>query len=437
MSHVPIDARQRDRITGYQLARLRALVAEIVPSNRFWTARLEAAGLRAADLNSLDALRRLPPVTKAELGEDQARHAPFGTNVTFPIDDYVRVHTTSGTTAEPLVWPDTAASWQWMLDNWKEIFRAAGLARGDVVFFAFSFGPFLGFWTAFESAAQLGARCLSGGGMSSRRRLHAMARARATVLCCTPTYALHLVETAREMGLAASELRLRTVIVAGEPGGSIPAVRKLIRDGLGGEVFDHHGMTETGPVTYQCPARPGVLRVLEQAYLAEILDPATGEPTAPGGEGELVLTTLGRSAAPLIRYRTGDLVRPVFVNDDGSGDGVHLALDGGVLARGDDMVIVRGVNVYPSAVEDIVRSLPEVAEYRVEVSKRRALTELMLEVEARDGADGEALCTALGDRFADSLSLRIPVRLAAPGTLPRFEMKARRWVRASDGEASV
>lgn len=430
MSASPTDAAARARIVADQLARLRALVAEIVPANRFWSARLAACGLTADALTTLEALRRLPPVTKAELGEDQARHPPFGTNLTFPVDDYVRVHTTSGTTAEPLAWPDTAASWQWMLDHWKEIFRAAGVGRGDVIFFAFSFGPFLGFWTAFESAVQLGARCLSGGGMSSRRRLHAMARARATVLCCTPTYALHLTETAREMGLAASDLRLRTVIVAGEPGGSVPAVRKLVREGLGGEVFDHHGMTETGPVTYQCPARPGALRVLEHAYLAEVLDPTTGAPTAPGGEGELVLTTLGRSAAPLLRYRTGDLVRPVFVSDDGGGDGVHLALSGGVLARADDMVIVRGVNVYPSAVDDIVRSQPGVAEYRVHVGERRALTELTLEVEARDGADGDALCAALAERFAESLSLRIPVRLAAPGALPRFEMKARRWVRA-------
>ncbi len=428
---IPADPDRRARIDDDQWARLRELLRAIVPANPFWTQRLTAAGLGDAisSLSSFDELRRLPLITKADIVEDHAAHPPFGSNLTSPIAAYTRVHYTSGTTAEPLAWPDTAESWQWMLDSWKRIYLAASVRAGDAIFFAFSFGPFLGFWTAFEAATQLGVRCLSGGGMGSKKRLHAMARAQSTVLCCTPTYALHLAQTAREMRLDPGELNLRTVIVAGEPGGSLPAVRDRIRAGLGGEVFDHHGMTEVGPVSHQCAARVGTLRILESSYLAEVIHPISGEPATPGAEGELVLTTLGRSACPLLRYRTGDLVRPVFVDEDGAGAGNHMALEGGVLGRTDDMVIVRGVNVFPSAVDQIVRALDGIAEYRVIVGERGAMAELIVELEPADAAKGEGLRRSLEERFEETLSLHIPVRIAGAGELPRFEMKARRWVR--------
>ncbi len=434
MTHAPPFHEQRARIERDQLARLRELVRVLVPANPFWSARLMAAGLDHT-VASLADFRRLPLLAKAEIVGDHASHPPFGSNLTAPIADYTRVHYTSGTTAEPLAWPDTPASWQWMLDNWKQIFRAAGVARGDRIFFAFSFGPFLGFWAAFDAAAQSGVQCLSGGGMSSQKRLHAMVRARSTVLCSTPTYALHLVETARQIGLDPTALALRTVIVAGEPGGSVAAIRNAIHAGLGGEVFDHHGMTEVGPVSFQCPARAGTLRILESSYLAEVIDPRSGELAPEGAEGELVLTTLGRASCPLLRYRTGDLVRPVFVDEDGDGNGPHFALAGGVLGRTDDVVIVRGVNVYPSAVDEIVRSVDGVAEYRVVVGTRHAMTELTLEVEPDGATEPEQVRTALEERLQRTLSLRIPVLLSAANALPRFELKARRWVRRTPDEA--
>ncbi len=433
MTHHLALPEQRVRIEQDQLARLRELVGVLVPANPFWSARLAAARIDHT-VASLADFRRLPLLTKAEIVADHASHPPFGSNLSAPVADYTRVHYTSGTTAEPLAWPDTPASWQWMLENWKQIFRAAGVARGDRIFFAFSFGPFLGFWAAFDAAAQIGVQCLSGGGMSSQKRLHAMVRARSTVLCSTPTYALHLVETARQIGLDPAALALRTVIVAGEPGGSVAAVRNAIRAGLGGEVFDHHGMTEVGPVSFQCPARAGTLRILESSYLAEVIDPRSGEIAPEGAEGELVLTTLGRASCPLLRYRTGDLVRPVFVDEDGGGDGPHLALVGGVLGRTDDVVIVRGVNVYPSAVDEIVRSIDGIAEYRVVVGTRHAMTELTLEVEPDGTTEPAQVRAALEERLQRILSLRIPVVLAAANALPRFELKARRWVRRAPDE---
>jgi phenylacetate-CoA ligase len=318
-----------------------------------------------------------------------------------------------------------------MLDGWEQVLRVAGVTRADRIFFAFSFGPFIGFWLAFEAALRLGCLCLPGGGLSSAARLRLILDQGATVLCCTPTYAMRLREVAAEgkMDFAASQVQ--RIIVAGEPGGSIPATRAFI-EGLwpGARVFDHHGMTEAGPVTFECPAQPGVLHVMENAYLAEVIDPVAGKGVQAGQSGELVLTTLGRTGSPLLRYRTGDLVKT-------SRDTVcvcgrsELALEGGILGRTDDMVIVRGVNIYPSAVEEIIRACGGVAEYQAEVSAVNALAEVKVQVEPNAGcADGEGLVRKLEEAFYAAFALRMPVTLAAPGTLPRFELKARRWVRA-------
>ena len=214
-------------------------------------------------------------------------------------------------------------------------------------------------------------------------------------------------------GIDLSDSPVKTIVVAGEPGGSIPATRRRLEEAWpGATVFDHHGMTEVGPVTYQCPAQPGILHVLEQAYLPEIIDPDTGEPVENGATGELILTTLGRHGSPLLRYRTGDLVKAI--SDQPCACGRHdLGLDGGILGRADDMVVVRGVNVYPSAVEEIVRSVGGVAEYRVEINQADTLTEMSVEVEP-EAADYENLAKRLAIAFQENLSLRVPIRLAEP-----------------------
>ena len=421
---------ERASIAATQLAGLQRLLSGLKP-NRFYAPRLSAAGVNAP-IASMDELRAsIPFTTKAELVEDQQRNPPYGSNLTYPLEHYTRFHSTSGTTAAPLRWLDTAESWQWMLENWKYVFLAAGVGPGDRAFFAFSFGPFLGFWTAFEAAVQLGLMCIPGGGLSSAARLRIILDNAATVLCCTPTYALRLAEAAAQSGIDLAGQPVRTIIVAGEPGGSIPAVRRRIeRLWPGARVFDHHGMTEVGPVTHECPARPCCLRVIESSYIAEIIDPATEKPVDDGGVGELVLTTLGRIGTPLLRYRTGDLVRPVYLNESGDGPGAHLSLDGGILGRADDMVLIRGVNVYPSAVEEIVRCDPRVAEYQVEISSSSAMPEMEIAVEPAPEHSGDlSLGADLAAAFREALALRVNVKLATCGSLPRTEMKSNRWVR--------
>lgn len=427
----------RAALEANQLEQLRSLLAELIPANTFYTRKLQRFGV-TFDVASLeDYSARFPFTTKPELVEDQRHNPPFGTNLTYPLKCYTRFHQTSGTSGAPLRWLDTPESWDWMVQNWMTVLRNAGVSAGERVYFAFSFGPFIGFWMAYESAARLGCLCLPGGGMSSAARLRAIMENGATTLCCTPTYAIRLGEIAAEEKMDLGASHVRKILVAGEPGGSVLATRARIESlWAGARVFDHHGMTEVGPVTYECPAQPGVLHVIESGYYAEIIDQATGDSVAPGQTGELILTTLGRTGSPLLRYRTGDLVRRGTGSTAcgtacacGSGE---LPLDGGILGRVDDMIIVRGVNVYPSAVEEIVRSCEGVAEYQVRITEAKALTEMRVEIEPTIAChDATQLAARVKKAFETALALRVPVSAVAPGTLPRYEMKAKRWIRSA------
>ena len=424
----------RAEIKAGQLAKLRRLLAEILPRNRFWATRLAGRGFDSAagDFSLEDFIAQCPTVTKAELTADQERHPPHGSVLTYPPERYVRFHQTSGTSSgRPLVWLDTASSWRAMLGVWRRVFTVAGIAPGERFFFPFSFGPFLGFWAAFDAAKEHGCLVIPGGGMSSRARLGLLGSGNhgVTAMCATPTYSIRLAEVAQEEGIDLGRAPLRTIVVAGEPGGSVPGVRERITElWPGARVFDHHGMTEVGPVSFPNARFPGVLHVDEGAFLAEIVDLETGAPAAPGETGELILTTLERLGSPLLRYRTGDLVRRSARSPEELGH-AELALEGGILARTDDMVTVRGVNLFPSAVEEVIRQRAGVAEFRVELDTRGALAELRVEIEPAAGVDGAALAHGVADDLRLAFQLRVPVTATPPGSLPRFELKARRWIR--------
>jgi len=403
-----------------QLQRLRTVMTATLGANEFWTAKWRAAGLgAAADLRDWDDLCRLPLTAKPELVDDQAAHPPFGANLTFPLERYVRVHQTSGTTGAPLRWLDTQESWEWWARCWGFVLAAAGVRPGDRAFFPFSFGLFVGFWAGFEGARALGALAIPGGGQDSATRLAAMESLGATVLVCTPSYALHLLQVAREHGVDAAKLPVRVTVHAGEPGAGIPSVRARIEAGWGAHAYDHAGMTEMGAYGYECEAQAG-LHVNESEFIAEVIDPATG---APADEGELVLTNLGRLGSPLVRYRTGDRAR---LADSPCACGRTFArLEGGILGRLDDMLIVRGVNVFPTAIEAIVRRFP-VEEFRVEVFRDGELDEarVLLEIEG-----GDAAAARVQAALRAGLGIRLQVESVTPGSLPRFELKARRVVR--------
>lgn len=417
----------RAEIASAQLKKLRALLRAILPANRFYAEKFSRLEIDVARLEEFS--KKIPFTTKAELVADQTAHAPFGTNLTYPLASYTRFHQTSGTTGTPLRWLDTPESWNWMVESWTEVFRAAGVNANDKIYFAFSFGPFLGFWLAFDAGQKIGALCIPGGSLSSQARVKAILENEATVLCCTPTYALHLGEVAKKEKVELANLRLKTIIVAGEPGGSIPAIRQRLQHfWRGAKVFDHHGMTEVGPVTFECPAQPGILHVIESAYFPEIVNPQTGEGIARGAIGELILTTLGRIGSPLLRYRTGDLVQAVESEDCACGR-KNLALRGGILGRADDMLIVRGVNIHPSAVETILREFDEVAEFQGVVQNQSSLAQLSVRVEPKeDCGDIALLVQRVEKRLQLVFGLRVKVEPVEIGSLPRYEMKSKRWI---------
>ena len=426
----PPDSERQPRpmLTAQQGERLQALLRTASVRNAFYRRKLAGAGIDVATLTLPADLTALPFTTKAELVADQAASPPWGTALGEPLERYTRYNQTSSTTGRPLRWIDTPESWQWMLDCWKAVYRAAGVTERDRVFFPFSFGPFLGFWTAFDAATQIGAHAIPAGGMTSEQRLGLIEALGPTVVCCTPTYALRLLDVASEAagGEPLSASTVRTIIVAGEPGGSIPPTRRRIERGWGARVIDHHGLTEVGPISFECLEGPGFVHVNEQEYIAEVVDPSTGDPVPDGRQGELVITNLGRTASPVIRYRTRDLV--VRTAAPCACGRTFARLAGGVVARADDMVNVRGVNVYPAAVEAVLRAIDAIVEYRCTVRATGSQRALNVEIEVRTGAEAATTAALAGRRLRDALALTVPVTPVASGRLPRFEMKARRFV---------
>lgn len=407
-----------------QLVRVRQLLDAVLPENAFYARKYR--GGCSKDVQTLSDFAQLPFTTKVELVADQAEYPPYGSNLTFPIEHYSRLHQTSGTsTGAPLRWLDTAESWEWILGAWRAYFDLMGLKPGERLFFPFSFGPFLGFWSAFDAAARSGFLCIPGGGMTSAARVRCLIEHRCSVLFATPTYALHLAEVAAKEGIDTAGSPVRAIVVAGEPGGNIPATRARIEMAWGARVFDHYGMTEVGPVAVEADDRPREMYLLEREYLAEVVDLETGRPLPDGQTGELVLTNLGRTGSPLIRYRTGDLVR--FATDSDQSGRSWRRLEGGILGRADDMIHVRGNNLYPSAIEAIVRRFPDVVEYRLHVDRSNPLADLRLEIEPTSG-DGLALAETIRRAVHDELLFRVDVIPAPPGSLPRYELKARRIV---------
>jgi phenylacetate-CoA ligase len=411
-----------ETLRSHQLAKLNRLLLDATANQAFYKHKYRGIKL---PLESLDALLDLPLLEKGEL-----MNGGVAAICGLAANRYVRLHQTSGTCGDPLRVLDTADDWQWWLDCWQYVLDAANVGVGDVAMMAFSYGPFIGFWTAHESCVARGATVIPGGGMDSVSRLKMMIRCGATIVCCTPTYALHLATVAEEHGIEIKDSPVSRIIVAGEPGGSIPSVRQRIESLWGARLVDHCGATELG--AWGVGSRDGRgIHGIESEFIAECLvfdgQSPSGRPAQNDQLSELVLTGLGRFGAPAIRYRTGDLVRPQVSSDC---ENRFLFLAGGVLGRVDNMVVVRGVNVFPSSIEAIVRRVAGDAEYRVLQSERDSMIQLRVEIET--ASDACELPGRLSAALREHLGLRIDVRPIARLSLPRFEAKARRWIRESE-----
>jgi phenylacetate-CoA ligase len=404
----------RQKLQAWQLSRLNQLLTEILPLNRFYAQKFDGLNL---PFESLDQLSSLPMTTKEELltGNPDSDHAA---NLTYPVDQYMRMHRTSGTHGRPMIVLDTQTDWQWWIETWQFVLDAAELVPSDRALMAFSFGPFIGFWSAHDAVLERGAMSIPAGGMSSEARLELLQQTRTTVLFCTPTYALRLAEVACQQGLDLAATEVSRLVVAGEHGGSLPAVRDRIETAWGARVIDHAGATEVGPWGYGDAAGRG-LHIIESEFIAEFTSVETGQPADEGELSDLVLTTLGRSGSPLIRYQTGDRVRPCW-NEESINRFVQL--EGGVLGRADDMLVIRGVNIFPGSVEEIVRGFPEVAEYRMVATRDGEMDQLAVEVEDELGQPDR-----ISRKLELCLGLKIAVTLVEAGSLPRFDAKGARF----------
>ena len=420
-----IETMPRKALEELQIEKLRSMLKQIYGRNRFYTDKLDAAGIHPESIKTLDDLKRLPLTSKSELVQAQSDALPLGSNATFEESAYSRFHQTSGTTGTPLRVLDTPESWDWWGRCWGHVLAGAGLTENDRLFVPFSFGPFIGFWAAVEGARKINALMIPGGGRDSLQRLHLMKELGVTAMCCTPTYALRLAEVARESAFDLSEIPLRTLIHAGEPGANVPATKARIESVWNAKCFDHAGASEIGAHSFECEVQPNGTHVTESEFIVEVLNPETQEAVPEGEQGELIITNLGRIGYPVIRYRSGDLV---VLNQQKCACGRSFArFEGGVLGRADDMVVVRGINVFPSAVENLVRQCDTVEEFRITVSTNREMGNLAIELDLSKNANPESARKTVDQAIQNELSLRPEITVVPSGSLPRFEMKAKRF----------
>jgi phenylacetate-CoA ligase len=423
-----LQSASRADLRARQDERLRVLLSELT-TNQFYQDKFRLAGMDMAKIRGMADLAKLPFTTKGELADDQDRRPPYGRLLTYPLARYRYLHQTSGTSGRSLRWLDTEEDWNTFLRCWGEVYRGAGVTEGDLVFCAFSFGPYVSHWSGIDGARSVGALALSGGGMSSEQRLRAILDNRCTVLVCTPTYALHLAEVAAGLGLNLRASDIRVTIHAGEPGASVPNVKRRIEAAWGARCFDHAGATEVGAWAFDCEAEDNAIHLNELEFSFEVINPQSGKALDEGERGELVVTTLGRAGMPVLRYRTGDLVE---MTTEPCACGRRLArIQGGVLGRADDMLTVRGVNLYPSAIDNLIRALPAVVEYEVEIRRVSEMDDLLLKVEVGESQSYAEIEQAILAAFRAQLNIRVSVVRVASGSLPRYEFKARRYKRVA------
>src|SRR2546427_2905518 len=298
----------RPEMTRLQTRRLREQVSHAATHSPFYRRKLKAAGVTPAAVRTLDDLRTLPFTTKDELKENQAAKPPWGDLLAVPFEDVLHIHMTSATTGRPLAFLDTKDDWHGFYHSYARALHAFGVRKSDMVMAAFSYGPWIGFWSGFYAAQDLGCLVFPAGGLSTEQRIDALTAWPITPLGCTPSYALFLAEQAAKKGIdLAKDTKVRITWHTGEPGASIPATKAKIEAAFGARAYDLPGLTEIAAWGFECDARAGLVHVNEDYCLAEVLD-EVAEPVKPGAGGALVFTSLYRKAMPLIRYRTRDVV---------------------------------------------------------------------------------------------------------------------------------
>ncbi|MBI5441091.1 MAG: AMP-binding protein [Deltaproteobacteria bacterium] len=422
----------RDELRKLQLQRFQERLRYVYERSPMYRRKFDDAGVRPSDLRTLEDIRRVPFTVKEELRESQAASPPWGDFLCIPPQEGVRVFQTTGTTGIPVKVVLNRTDWTvHFYEQFMHFMNGYGITSSDILFVPFNYGLYIAWWGFQAALEQAGVMIVPGGGQTTQDRVRNLLDWGATVVCGTPTYLLRLGETARELGLDLPGSPVRIVVAAGEPGANVPSTKRALGELWGAEVFDDIGSSEISNFGFECVAHQGT-HVVESMFYAECLDPDTLEPVEPGQVGELVLSNLCCESMPLLRYRMKDLVR--FDTEPCACGRTYLRLAGGVLGRSDDMFQFAGVNIFPSAVENLVREVPEFAsEYQLVVPAMGSGKRLKIRVEpASPTLSPEALRRAV-DRFIETFRFRVTVtpevEVSGCGELPRFEGKARRVIR--------
>lgn len=421
----------RDRLEAFQLDALRKQLARVGQHSKHYRESFAQVGFNPEDLKSLADLRKLPFSRKSDYVAGIAAEPPFGRHTAVERGEAVRVHFSSGTTGKP-----TPVLWtQADIERWADLYArylyAQGLRRGDVLQCMFNYAWFVGGLGATLAAQHLGAMVIPASSGDTERQIETMFEYGTNCVIGTPSFMAHIGEAAAKMGRDLTKSQVKMVCVGGEPGASIPGTRERLEQIWGAPMFDCYGALECQPIGWDTAAKLGPT-LAEDFIYTEVLDPDTHEPVADGQRGVLVLTHLDKIACPLVRWWTGDIVvRDSAVAPDGR---THARLKGGVLGRADDMLIIRGVNLFPTAVEDIVRSFTGLTnEYvlviddSVKDPKTKFLTGVRLRVEREPGAPAD-IGEQLSHRLRDKLQVRFHVDVLEAGTLPRTVHKAKRVI---------
>ena len=417
--------------------KLRSAVSWAYCHSDFYRRKWDAAGVSPDSLRSLDDFQRFPVVTKQELRDDQIEHPPFGSYLCIPRDEVARIHGTSGTTGKPAAFAIGRDDWRRIANAHARIMWGMGLRPGDTIFIASFFSLYMGSWGALAGGERLGATCFPFGAGVQGHTLMAirwMLDVKPTALYSTPSYALHMAEVARGEGVDPRQFGLRILFFSGEPGASIPATKRHIEELYGGVCIDSGSTAEMSPwmTNGECSQRAG-MHLWQDLVYTEVCDPVTFQPVPFGGEGTPVYTHLERTSQPMIRFLSGDLTR--WTDEPCECGRTYPRLPRGIYGRIDDMFIVRGENIYPSAVEDTLRAIRGFGgEFRIVVSRIDAMDQLVVQAECDEATAGagaaaqEALAREMDLRLRAVLGVRALVKLTMPGELPRTEFKARRVI---------
>ena len=420
-----------DKLRELQFKKFKRIFTWAYEKSKFHRGLYDQAGIKPEDIKTFDDIKRVPKVEKSMMRPIQRKDPfPYGDALCVPIEEVVIFRQTSGTTGQPVYQPDTWADWEWWSESWSYILYSQGYRRTDRVFLPFGYNIFVAFWAAHYAAEKLGCEVVPGGVLDTEARILKMQELRVNAFMATPTYVLGIADTAKnKKNIDPRSLGIKKITCAGEPGASIPATKKRMEEAWGAKVYDHAGATEIGAWGYECDEQPGGLHVNEGLFLVEIEDVDTGEIiTEPGKRGKMIITAFDRIAQPCVRFDSKDLIE--WADYPCACGRTYRIAKGGVVGRADDITKVKGVLLAPSAIEEVVRSFKELSdEFEVIVTKKGDIDDIALKIEIKTEHEGEreSILARLKDQLRVNTNLGYKIEVHPFGTLPRYDVKAKRF----------